>query len=85
MNVGGLAGRCCWGRFHQHFCQTFTPEQDEFLANSAWRTAHRFGKFSRNFSLKSGKLLVKLNRNFFEKPCARASFCLAKKFGEIDP
>ncbi len=28
---------------------------------------------------------MKLNGNFFGKHCVPATFCLAKKFGEIDP
>jgi len=42
--------------------------------------AHRFGKFSTDFSLKFGESIVgEIEQQFFAKCCAPTTFCLAKK------
>jgi len=60
----------------------FSRKQDEkfFLANSAWQTTQRLGKFSIDFSLKSGESIVgEIEERFFAKRYAPTTYCLAKK------
>jgi hypothetical protein len=51
------------------------------MANGVWQMAHRFGKFSIDFSLQSGELIV----GEIDGHCAPATFSPAKKFSEIYP
>jgi hypothetical protein len=54
------------------------------LSNSAqiWRyLGHKFGKLGYAVW---GRMLVKLEGNFFTECCLPATFCLVKIFGEID-
>jgi len=68
------------------------------LANGAqvWQMVLRFVKRQTYFSsqiqhsvlenfCQSVGWLVKLNSKFFAKRCVPGTFCLAKKFGDIDP
>jgi len=84
------------GRFHQHFCPTFLSKQVEklLLVNGIWQMANRFGKRRINlvnFTLPhlgkvQGRMLVKLNENFFCQMLSASIFLLgAQGFGEIDP
>ncbi len=55
-------------QFHQLTRSAFSLEQNGklFLANSACQMANRFGKFSIDFSLKSGESIVgQIERQFF--------------------
>ncbi len=72
-----------------YFRPFFVLKNRLFLANGArylvngakiWLIlGHKFGRKV------LGRMLVKLNGEFFAKQFARASFCLLKKFNETDP
>jgi len=47
-NVGEID---CRDQFYQH-------TRSAFLANSTWQTAHSYGKFSLDFSLKPGESII---------------------------
>ncbi len=90
----GLSFLFFWGRFHQHFRAQysipFLANGNWWMAQGVWWMAHGiwqiFSHLSGNFSYSLwGRMLVKLNGEFFAKRRAPVSFCLAKKFGEIDP
>jgi len=57
------------------------------LENSAWQMAHRFSKFSRDFSIKNRESIVgEIEEQFFCRALCGGNFLLCKKkIGEIDP
>jgi len=56
------------------------------LENSAWQMAHRFSKFSRDFSIKNRESIVgEIEEQFFCRALCGGNFLLGKKIGEIDP
>jgi len=64
-------------------------EQDEklFLANGAWQTAHRFGEFSRDFSLKFGESIVgEIELQIFLRTLCAGNFLLgAQRLVKLTP
>ncbi len=77
-----------WGRFHQHFRANFLRAKFDFFFRE--RRLGNGAQIWRILSLKFGFTILKLivgeieQRIFCQMLCAGV-FCLAKKFGEIDP
>ncbi len=69
------------GQFHQYLRANISREEfDTFFGE--WHSAS-FGQIL--IENPSQQVYVEIERQFFSKRCAPATFRLAKKFGEIDP